>query len=1659
MTKKLRNPLSFLLIFSMLCSMCCITAFAQDDTSMEPADAADVVADFCDSAQDAANTILDAEAPPEEPDEPSTPPEPPAEEIPSAAPEQKPTAQPEETPAAPTEENTPAALEQNTSPEADSTPEDESPAEPLPEVPALPDGEPETTIPLPGVDTSEPAAIPETPEILVPDSIELPAETVSSPAPVPELVMPESMNRLPVPESVQAFLDAAAQIPAEITPKNAEEAGELINAALDVYEALQDTDEMYLEREDVQQAYADVIIAYQATDSVLNLESTTYDMYDEYLWKLDTYWNGSKPMRLFAGVVEGGHIENLNMVVFPNKSIIHVNETDTLQNLPLVSWRCWSCKRIIYEIIPDIICIDNVNAGNIIADYNNEAFFENFTLGQYNATDPANMFYNGNPAVKLSYKGIMPGETSIVYDMFLPLDAIYLSGTCDFCNAKNSISSPSKTIKVASKYEIVVNADYVLNYDANGGTGAPASQRNTLADTSWHTTISNAEPTRDGYKFLGWADSETATEAQYQPGSSITLDWVSGPTVSKTLYAVWEEDTPTEPTAPIRDSLYGILHNFVEVKCVTPNSGHEAKRYCTVNGHDDVTIGNVYSEDNIWFCKLTVQGTEYVGYYGYEPIFGTGVKHTLAEGEAATKTITLKWDSANSKWVEASGQPKDAVLATFKVVCAPPTPAYTYVTKWVNYNQTLLDQQEGNHPSTDYKGSTPTRPNEGNTKYTFSGWNTLDEITNGTVKTITYIAQYSSETVTPPAKPKLTGFTKERLTSAPEGVELKLDGTTINYDTTVKLGTDETATLLYKITVTGEKDAEYTVSDTMNGKTAIRVGSAEMSGTLDNSGKAVIYVIMTFEQSDVNADGKIVNKATLTPGDNTDKTPPSGGNGGEDKTDGTKTYNVTINFKTDDENPEILKDPIKDTYDNGTEYSYTVESAEGIALLADNVPTNIPIRLEKDGKHYALDPVLSKNALDKLTDTIQDNDVEVDLIYSLDNVGYITKDSDTSDGIPDKYQAKVVFVAGEGGTQSGEGFYKTFTDESGKYQTSGTITIPEGIIAVPADKYKFIGWTQSDNVGEGINLDNAALSSIFQGKGGETYIFTANFAMSSIPLEPAIVRLTVNIVGNTKTVPYDGQPQSVDGFTATVTAPEGVTVPDDAVQVALAEGFTAAASGTEAGNYPMNLTKEHFVVTVSDNTKYIAEIGQLTDGWLKITEATTPVDPVDPTPALDVTAGNVTATYDGQPHPVSPSANKPDAQFTVTYTDAAGNTLPGVPVDAGTYTATITAVLGDETDTATATVTISPRPITITTSSASKVYDGTALTSNTYTIANQEMVAGETVTITITGSQTSVGSSSNTYSITWNGTAKQTNYTITNSLGTLTVTERTTSGGGSGGGGGGGNRRPTGGSGGSTTIPENPTPLNPTAPDTKIDDEKVPLADLSDLNTADHFAYLVGYTDGTVRPTNNISRAEVATIFFRLMQDNYRLAHWASDTTFSDVQANAWYTAAIGTDAKAGLVSGYPDGTFRPDNNITRAEFAVIAAQFLSKDYEGEPLFTDISGHWAEKYINRAAHTGWIHGSGDKTFRPDDYITRAEVATLVNAMLGRTPDKDHMLDTMKQWPDNPESAWYYAAIQEATNSHLYTREEGAASESWTELQTNPDWAALQQQWAQQAAGN
>ena len=221
------------------------------------------------------------------------------------------------------------------------------------------------------------------------------------------------------------------------------------------------------------------------------------------------------------------------------------------------------------------------------------------------------------------------------------------------------------------------------------------------------------------------------------------------------------------------------------------------------------------------------------------------------------------------------------------------------------------------------------------------------------------------------------------------------------------------------------------------------------------------------------------------------------------------------------------------------------------------------------------------------------------------------------------------------------------------------------------------------------------------------------------------------------------------------------------------------------------------------------------------------------------------------------------------------------------------------------------------------------------------------------------------------------------------------------------------------------------------------------LNGDDHYAYVVGYSDGTVRPNANISRAEVATIFFRLLKKEVRDGNLTTENIFADVTNGQWHNKAISTMAKLGVVKGRNAEAFDPDASITRAEFAAICARFNTKPVENSGSFSDISGHWAENEIERAAAFGWISGYPDGTFHPDARITRAEAMTMINRVLCRMPQSESdLLDSMVTWPDNKPSDWHYLAVQEATNSHDFNR-QGEVGESWTKLTSVPDWKRYQ----------
>ena len=236
-----------------------------------------------------------------------------------------------------------------------------------------------------------------------------------------------------------------------------------------------------------------------------------------------------------------------------------------------------------------------------------------------------------------------------------------------------------------------------------------------------------------------------------------------------------------------------------------------------------------------------------------------------------------------------------------------------------------------------------------------------------------------------------------------------------------------------------------------------------------------------------------------------------------------------------------------------------------------------------------------------------------------------------------------------------------------------------------------------------------------------------------------------------------------------------------------------------------------------------------------------------------------------------------------------------------------------------------------------------------------------------------------------------------------------------------------------------------------------PTVDIPDdvptgLNGDDHFAYIVGYPNGNVEPNGNITRAEVATIFFRLLTEEVRTANSTQSNSLSDVTRGQWFNHAVSTLSSMGIVKGHNDGTFAPNAPITRAEFAAIAARFDDKNTDTSSKFTDIASHWAKNEIGIAANKGWINGYPDGTFRPNQYITRAEAMTLVNRVLNRLPENSSdLLDSMIKWPDNSDaSAWYYLAVQEATNSHACSdKSKDDKYEKWTTIRDARDWTELE----------
>lgn len=517
---------------------------------------------------------------------------------------------------------------------------------------------------------------------------------------------------------------------------------------------------------------------------------------------------------------------------------------------------------------------------------------------------------------------------------------------------------------------------------------------------------------------------------------------------------------------------------------------------------------------------------------------------------------------------------------------------------------------------------------------------------------------------------------------------------------------------------------------------------------------------------------------------------------------------------------------------------------------------------------------------------------------------------------------------------------------------------------------------------------------IMSGEENVTENYSIEYTLGKMKIVPA-ERIAVKIIGNHKEVWYNGQEQSVSGFT--------FDVADNTVTVELKDGHYAIAKGTNVKTYYMGLKSDDFTINHKNYKEVSAEI---VDGYLTIKRHYTPNPPITDKITVEITGNSDSVVYDGTEHSVKDYTVKiSDSRYTEKDFTFSGKALAS-GVNAGTYEMGLKADQFKNTNArftnvefvikADGVLTITQRPLTITAGSAEGI---APVTCDKYTV--EGLATGDKVdSVKITGIQSEPGESPNVASDAVIKNAKgedvTANYKITYVNGVLKAIEV--------------------------------------------------------LNKEIHFNYVIGYTDGTIRPNNDISRAEVATIFFRLLTDEAREQYTTTAGNFTDVKAGMWCNRAIATLTNMGIIKGYTDGSFQPNKSITRAELATIIARFAKLDINTK-TFSDINGHWAQKNIELAAGNGWINGYEDGTFRPNNNITRAETFAMINRVLDRqTESVSDLLPTsdMNMWSDNlNENAWYYKDVQEATNYHKCDRVGDSVYEKWTEKVPDIDWASYQ----------
>lgn len=1240
------------------------------------------------------------------------------------------------------------------------------------------------------------------------------------------------------------------------------------------------------------------------------------------------------------------------------------------------------------------------------------------------------------------------------------------------CNKGTTIYLVAKNPNPITKYT------YTLVYDANGGTGAPSADSWSTTDSATRThtfAIKDTVPTREGYVFKGWKANDgsdtiyhsdstkgttTCTVSQY--GNDVVPN---GNTWTRTLYAVWGEDAPVDPAKPSEEDIKNLLvENVVKVDCINSSVVHADETYSLLDG--SFTVGDVQGSAGSYTCTVTVNAAKYVAEYN-KTISG----HSLSTTDPTSKSITLAYDG--TKWVAPTDTP-----IVFNVVCDA-TPDDPTVGGNFNFSKDIVDvicETTDNH----------------NASYgLMNGYYTVSDrkqLSNGnwqckiTIDLVKYFELYNSQ------HPGHTRDMDHSDATATKWIFPTWYAKSSQWSCAESL--IDAAEIYVKCNATPTEPSKDDIKKLL-GSNAVQIICTNVESGHDSKTFGLIDGTFSIVYSGYNCEVKIDPFNEYVEEFNTVLDVAQGTH----ISDASKADQSIINLRWVNGKWTVMDAPAKHHVLCVTP-KYTVTYTDGVdteEVFKDQVYTNLRKGADTpafDGGTPTRKGYNFTNWLPAVAETVTDN------------ATYTAQwEKDDSQWFTVKYDAN-------GGTG-------TVTD-SKEYLSDDTVTVKGGN-SLKKDGYDFTGWnTKKDGTGdtyaENDEFNITGNTTLYAQWKAKEYSFTVNYLWDNTPI-PNIPSTTgsdalgtevipntdidgytlisgqqtsmmigtgenvlnlnyyknVTLTANSDTKTYDGTEHTVTGYTAKDNenkAVEGLTFTGVA---------SPSASGTDVGEYDVEFSGS---AVGAHNKLYI--VTAVNPGKLTITPRSVTLTSETASKAYDgtpLTRPNVTVTgngfVDGEVTDIKAIGSvtyvsEGEVTNTITFTkgekfkdnnyDITKNEGKLTITEAPTYTFDLNnqniitvnkefkskyGLGAEKSFTATATIEkqetytvevdpnlpINPYPNNRSAVTAEPTYKEVGKATGTVTLKT-----GKTTKAFDFGKESKFQLEPGDYLITVKETEGPDRYVVDYDTTTYTY-EFTVN------------------NDGKINID---TPITCTFTNMYTKRHTAATPSKPTLNTGDHYAYVMGYPDGMVRPNGSITRAEVSAILFRLLSDKTRDEYFTTVSSFTDVKAGAWYNNSIATLEKAGvIVDTAKGGAFRPNEAITRAELAAMLAQFSDAKPVKGVKFSDVSAkHWAYEAIAIAAKMGWIEGYPDGTFRPDATITRAEMMTLVNRALERVPsDEDHLLSkrVMLTFPDCKSGDWFYIAVQEATNSHTYERAatEKNGDEQWTALRANRDWTQLE----------